>query len=65
MKAVVTKTPKGCTVTVLAPEFDMCIMTRKELSDMFAEIIMSANKLFEAMPALKQVVVSTDVEKIE
>lgn len=65
MKAVVTKNPKGCTVTFLAPEFGMFIMTRKELSDMFAEIIMSANKLFEAMPALKQVVVSTDVEKIE
>ena len=65
MKAAVTKTRKGSSVTFLAPEFDMFIMTRKELSDMFAEIIMSANKLFEAMPALKQVVVSTDIEKIE
>lgn len=65
MKAAVTKTRKGSSVTFLAPDFDMFVMTRKELSDLFAEIVMSSNKIFDAMPALQQIVVSTDVEKIE
>ena len=65
MKAAITKTRKSSSVTFLAPDFEMFVMSRDELGDLFAELVKSSDKIFDTMPAIQQVVVSTDVEKIE
>lgn len=64
MTIVVQKPNRGCTVTFQAPDSDMFIMSRKELSELFSDVVYNSGKLFDMMPAFKQVVISTEVEKV-